>query len=265
MPDLIVSFHGMALIGHGSRGEAWLIDTDRIRVGHKHTHKLILGTDTSVDLRGGKLVTFEDQGRRLDGALTLGGEAGEMVDLDAVLSGPRLRPEFLEKNPQPGGPWTDLLAAWIRLPGGVVDARAEEFEVWTFPKGGKRKLTEQFTITVKNVTAPSVTVAAADGAMHRIEIPAEQGVFRVHVAVGFNGEPSRFPTIGKPITLDEVLLLYACVTDGVATEAASLAFDMSNSLPTRIFTAEDDRRLRRRRSLTEDLTVCPPGCIAMAD
>ena len=263
MPTLTISFHGMTLIGHGARGEAWLLDTDRIRVGHKHIHRLVIG-DATVDLHGGKLVTFEDNGRRLDGPLTLGSEANEMIDLDVVLDEPvRLRPELSTDDPRPGGSWKELLAAWIRLPSGTVDARAEDFEVWTFPKSGARKLTEQFTITVPDVTAPSVRVTSPNGSTQRLDIPLDQGVYRLHVSTVFNGTPSPFPEINRPITLDEALLLYACATDGGAAEAAPRAFEMSSRLPSRIFTEADSRRLRLRRALTEDITVCPPGCISV--
>jgi hypothetical protein len=261
MPELNISFNGMVLLGHGDRGEGWLIDTDLVQIGHKHKHEMRIGRDTVTQLRGGQLITFESKGTRLEGALTLGAEVNEMVDLDSVLDRPRLRDELATDAPAPGGPWRQLLAAWVRLPGGEVDSRADSDEVWTFPRGGKRALTEHFTVIVRNVEDPVVRIQFADGSSQRIEIPLDSsGKHKVSIFATFTGEPEPLPAPGETVSLDEVLLLYACVDQTPPQEFARTAGNGFRSLlPTRTFSARELRRIAASPVLTDPVTVCPSG------
>jgi hypothetical protein len=260
MADLIVSFSGMALLGYSDkRAEALFLSTDLVQLGHKHLHKMVIGKDTTVDLHSGKLVTLEDDDERLKGELKMDGSLENFVDLDKVLPGSDLRPE-LKGKPEPGGDWKKLLSAWVRLPGGTIDAKADPAEVWSFPNGvGERALTENFAIVRKGVTNPAIRIQTADGENQRIEIPKEGGVFRVTFATIFNGPPSPLPKPGVPEKLTEVLLLYACVTPSAAgrlAEATEAAH--AGNIPTRTFTEADVQKLPSSR-FTHDITVCPPG------
>jgi hypothetical protein len=266
MPELNIAFNGMVLLGHGDRGEGWLIDTDLIQIGHKHKYELVI-RDTVTPLKGGQLITFEGKdGGRLNGRLELGGEVKEMVDLNTVLESPKLRTELATDTPVPGGPWRQLLAAWVRLPGGTVDSRADEDELWTFPKGGERQLTEHFTVKVPDVEDPVVRIQFADGVSMRISIPPDaSGLHKVSIKATFTGEAERKPEPGETVALDEVLLLYACV-DQTAPEdfgRESASNGLRTLLPTRTFTASQLRRIAAAPGLTDPVTVCPPGAISI--
>jgi hypothetical protein len=265
MPELNISFNGMVLLGHGERGEGWLVDTDLVQIGHRHKHEMRIGRDTVTQLRGGQLITFESEGKRLEGPLTIGAELGEMVDLNTVLDNPKVRSELATDSPVPGGPWRQLLAAWVRLPGGVVDSRADADEVWTFPKGGKRALTEHFTVIVKDVVDPVVRIQFADGTSQRIEIPADAtGRYKVAIMARFAGDPEELPAPQETVVLDEVLLLYACVNTASPAEFSSLAMNgLRELLPTRTFSAKDLRSIAAKPQLTDPVTVCPSGAVSI--
>jgi hypothetical protein len=261
MADLIVSFTGMALIGHGPRGEAFLLNTDRVQLGHKHEHGLKIGTDTSVKLHGGKLITFYSNGTQLSGALAPGAALQELVDLDAELAAQHLRPELAVATPQPGGPWTNMLAAWLRLPSGTVTAVVTNpLEVWDFPVSGQRKLTEQIATTTADVAGPVVVrITSPDGSSQSIEVPLEEDAYRVTVTTTFIGSPSPLPKTNTPTTLGEVLLLYACVTPGPANLIAVTTTGFKTNLPTRIFTGADLIHIGARPTTSNDVTICPIG------
>jgi hypothetical protein len=139
MPKLVIAFNGMVLLGHGDRGEGWLVDTSLVKVGHKHVHVLDVGLARTV-LPGGSLLSFESGGERLRGALELGTQSEHLVDLDAILPTASLRAELTTDTPQVGDAWSRVLAAWIRLPGGRVTATPKAGEVWTFDGLGERAL-----------------------------------------------------------------------------------------------------------------------------
>jgi hypothetical protein len=250
MPDLVITFAGMTLFGHGTRGEAWLVDTDKVVVGqHKHQHNIRYDLVNHKELKGGQLVAFEDNGQRLKGALDFSGVKRLMVDLDTLMpSAPVLDPRLAEPNPQPGGPWTELLSAWIRLPGGQVSAEALPVDTWPFDKDATRNLAEHFTITVPNVQAPKLIIAPPTGPVETIVIQKSLGKFRVHVTTIFAGTPTTIPNIGDTFKLEEVELLYRCLTNG-----------SSGDVPERPFTQEDKDALPRQ---SNDVSICPFGCLA---
>jgi len=246
MTDLLITFHGMILVGYGDHGEGWLVDTTKVPAG-KHSHQHDLGIDDENEpLTGGVLVEFHDNGARLGGPVDFSEAASIMVDLDALMpETPTLLPALLDATPDTFGSWTDFLAAWIRLPSGAVNAQAKPFDVWPFAKDAKRTLSEQFTITVPDVQSPSVVLRRQGEDPKTIPIPERLGKFRVHVSTIFNGETNETPSVGDQVALDELLLLYACVTEKAAGE-----------IPEKAITAEEVSAIPR---LSSDVSICPGG------
>lgn len=254
MSDLVVIVTGMALIGYGERGEAWLVDTDKVPAGHhKHQHSIKIGevAVATLALKDGALVTFEEEnGELLSGAIDLAPVNHNLVDLNAVLDpGVTLDPT-LAVEPTPGGAWNSLLAAWVRLPGGEAAVSANAVDTWPFARGGSRTLSEELVLTRSNVTRPFVRVSHGDGSVSRIEIPSIGGTFRVVISTLFRSgaTPPATPAIGSLFKLDEIVLLYGCMIQPSPLD-----------VPERAFTAADAERASLTASI--DLSVCPIGSI----
>jgi hypothetical protein len=249
VPNLVVVFNGMVLVGDGqSRSEAWLVDTAQIVVGtHQHRHELRLEDNRQAALDHGRLIWFEDADVRLSGPVDLSAALPHVVDLNGLRDdAPVLRDELLDTNPAPGGPWTKIMASWVRLPGGVARATADPRPAWPFAKDPARALCERLTLTRADVQSPVLCIQTAESTF-RFPIPFEDERFRVTITTRFVGEEVPRPELGATVALDELGLLYGCLTNP------------QGEIPARAFTQQDLDSLLP--GFTHDPTICPPGRI----
>jgi hypothetical protein len=251
MANLTVAFNGMALIGHGNRGEAFLVDTYKVRAGdHVHKHNLKPGPFTEVDFEPGTLIWFESGGKRLQGPLDVSAAKDNMIDLDYLQPQPPvLQPALLDTEPVAGGPWTQLLHAWIRLPAGKVTAHPQPFQMWPFTRDRSRVLTELITLDAGEVDAPELCLASPQGKVTRTKIPLDTGRFVVTINTLFAGKPHERVREGQELVLDELGLLYGCLTVPTGDIPIRFATDDDISNPT----------------ASSDLTICPQGAVRFRD
>jgi hypothetical protein len=254
--NLVVEFRGMVLLGYGSRGEGWLVDTSKVQVPtHVHSHTISWNGGTQSDtLSDGALVWFEDGERRLEGRL----QASEKfractIDVDVLLPGARLHPALRTADPETDRKWQDLLAAWIRLPAGELRAGSPSSPrvpaVWAFhgPRCDVRLLTDRFTFRASDqVREPYLVIArGAQATRHRLQSPS------VSVHTDYVGETNSAPEPGDVLELEEVQLIYGCLQGHASPPVPRTVWSHANS------------RNRSPNSVTHPDTLCPGGTVSL--
>jgi hypothetical protein len=219
MSKLVIVFEGMSLIvSDQSRSEAFFIATNKVTTEHRHDHVVQVG-NSKVSLNDA-LMWVEENGTRLQGKVDVQGQF--LALLDDITPADPLAPPLTTADPDANRAWLDRLAAWFRLPGGVLDTAPTPTTggnlQWNFPAhdgqpAKARRLTQTGILTRQNVTGP-IRLAikiGSDRINYQPVPPGANGDFRIDVMTSFVGTPPTMPTPGKAVQLTEMQLLYECL------------------------------------------------------
>jgi hypothetical protein len=224
MANLIIKFEGMSLlVGDRMRSEVFLISTSGGEIPHSHRHTVGLPGE-SIKADGGVLMWVEESGRRLEGPILYGREP--LIGLDEICKGDRLKEQFTTAVPDRDTLWRSDLAAWFRLPGGVVETEDTPGpggqSIWEFPEHAGRPAKRQKLTQLASLTRPvegSIALVLRDmdanrDTRHPVD-PDKAGNFTVTVTTAFDGpEALPPPSSGRRVDLTEVKLLYRCLDPG---------------------------------------------------